>query len=373
MRILINTNGVSVGGGLQLVDSIIREMIKYDHNYYVIVHCGQLPLTIESVRRYSHVKTVFYNPKKWRLGTFTGHDRQMDKIVKDNNVEVAFTVMGLSKWRPKVPHLEGFARCTTVIPESPYWNNLSKPQRLLQKISSYLINYSFRITSDAFWAESDFIANRVRDFLPKTAKVFTVSGYYNQVYDKPELWDNSIDFPPFDGFTLLTIAANYAHKNLSIVPPLVHYMEEKHPEVSFRIVMTIKENELKDLDDVVKRHVLFVGGVKINQCPHMYEQCDIMFMPSLLECFSATYAEAMRMKKTILVPNLGFASMLCKDAAKYYDATSVESLGEALYELCSKPELRERLVMNGEQQLKTFTNYEQRAKKLLDILYSLKN
>lgn len=373
MKILINSNGVSVGGGLQLSDSIIREMIKHDNHSYVVLHCGQLPQTIKDVEKYSNVKTVYYNPPKWNLGTFTGRNRQLDKIVKDNGVDVVFTIMGLSKWKPKVPHLEGFARCTTVIPESPYWNRLSFIQRTIQKLSSALINYSFRISSDVFWSESDFISERVRSFLPSTAKVFTVSGYYNQVYDRPEEWDNTISFPPFDGITLLTIAANYPHKNLQIIPPLVHYMEEKHPEVNFRILVTIKEGELKEVDEVVKRHVLFIGGVKISQCPHMYEQCDIMFMPSLLECFSATYAEAMRMKKAILVPNLGFASVLCKDAAKYYDAVSVESLGEALYDLCTKPEERVRLISNGERRLKDFNNYEERATKLLNILVSLKN
>lgn len=372
MRILINSNGVSVGGGLQLADSIIREMVKHDDNFYVVVHCGQLPLTIKDIEECNNVKTVYHKARKWTISTFTARNRSLDRIVEDNKIDVVFTIMGLSKWKPKVPHLEGFARCTTVIPESPYWNRLSKPQRLLQKLTSFLINYSFRISSDAFWCESDFISDRVRTFLPKTAKVFTVSGYYNQVYDMPEQWDNSIDFPAFDGFTLLTIAANYAHKNLSIIPPLVHYMEEKHPEIKYRVIMTIKEDELQDVDDLVKSHVVFIGGVKITQCPHMYEQCDIMFMPSLLECFSATYAEAMRMKKPILVPNLGFATLTCKDAAQYYDAVSVESLGEALYELCTKPELRNKLVVNGEKQLKTFTNYEQRAEKLLDILYSLK-
>ena len=203
--------------------------------------------------------------------------------------------------------------------------------------------------------------------------MFTVSGYYNQVYDRPAEWDNSIEFPEFDGITLLTIAANYPHKNLKIIPPLIHYMHEHYPEIKFRIVLTIKEEELIGVDQLVKQHVIFLGGVNITQCPHMYEQSDIMFMPSLLECFSATYAEAMRMKLPILVPDLGFASVLCKNAALYYDALNVVSLGEALYELCTNAELRERLVKNGVEQLKEFNNYEQRAKKLLDILYLLKD
>ena len=371
MRILINTYGASVGGGIQVTDSIIREMVKYTNNYYLIVHRNQIPLTLDAVKGLPNVEAVYYDMPKYNLGLITGRNKDLDKLVKDKQIDVVFTVFGLSKWKPKVPHLEGFARCKTVIPESPYWRIYSPIKLIQMRIINKICNYSFKITSDAFWTESEFISQRVKAFLPEKAKVFTVSGYYNQVYDTPEQWDNSINFPPFIGTTLLMIAANYPHKNYRIISPLVHYMAEVHPEISYRIACTIKEDEMPGLDDLVRKHILFIGGVTINQCPHMYEQSDIMFLPSLLECFSACYPEAMRMSKPILVPNLGFATLTCKDAAQYFDPNSIESLGEALYELCTKPELRERLVANGEEQLQTFNNYQQRAKKLLDILESL--
>ena len=371
MNIIINTGGASIGGGLQLADSIIREMVKNENHHYIIVHHGQLPLTIDAMKSYSNVECFFYLMPKFPFGIITGRNKILDKLVEDKNIDVVFTIMGLSKWKPRVPHLEGFARCKTVIPESPYWEKYKRSQLVKLNIINKAINFAFRISSDAFWTESDFISDRVRQFLPKKAKVYTVSGYYNQVYDNPDEWENSIDFPPFDGITLLTIAANYPHKNLKIIPPLIHYMDKNHPDIKIRVVLTLKEEELEGVDDLVKQHVVFLGGVKITQCPHMYEQSDIMFLPSLLECFSACYPEAMRMRKPILVPNLGFATLTCKDAAQYFDPNSIESLGEALYELCTKPELREKLVANGERQLHTFNNYQQRAKKLLEILESL--
>ena len=373
MRILINTYGASVGGGIQVADSIIREMVKRSENYYLIVHRNQFPQTLEAIKDYKNVETHYYTMNKYNMGLVTGRNRYLDKLVEEKKIDVVFTVFGLSKWKPKVPHLEGFARCKTVISESPYWKIYSPLQMIKLRLINKAINYSFKISSDAFWTECEFISERVRQFLPAKAKVFTVSGYYNQVYDKPKEWDNSINFPPFEGTTLLMIAANYPHKNYRILSPFIHYMAEVHPDIKFRIVVTINEEELPGLDDLVKKHIVFIGGVRINQCPHMYEQSDIMFLPSLMECFSACYPEAMRMRKPILVPNLGFATVTCKDAAQYFDPNSVESLGEALYELCTNAELRERLVNNGVEQLKEFNNYEQRAKKLLDILESLAN
>ena len=51
----------------------------------------------------------------------------------------------------------------------------------------------------------------------------------------------------------------------------------------------------------------YLGKININQCPHLYVQSDAVFLPTLLECFSASYAEAMLMKKPIITSDLGFA------------------------------------------------------------------
>lgn len=368
MNILINTNGVSVGGGLQVADSIIREMVLYTEHFFLIVHHGQLPQTMSAVGNRSNVKDCKYSIPKVSMGMITGRNLYLDNLVEKNHIDAVFTVMGPSKWRPKVPHLEGFARCTAVLPESPYWKNMGKFDSWIQYLKNKLIIYLFRNSSNYFWTESEFISDRIRKFLPDSAKVFTVTSYYNQVYDLPENWDKSIQFPEFDGLTLLTIAANYPHKNLKIVIPLIQYMENKHPDIQFRIVMTINESELLNADEKIKKRIIFVGKVNINQCPFMYEQCDVMFLPSLLECFSACYVEAMRMKKVILVPDLGFAKVICGNSALYYNPDSVESLGEAIYSLAQSKELRMQLIGEGTKQLGKFYDYKVRASKLLNII-----
>lgn len=61
------------------------------------------------------------------------------------------------------------------------------------------------------------VSERLGSKLPHK-KIYTVTNYYNQVFDNKEKWINDIQLPPFDGISLLTIAANYPHKNLDIIP-----------------------------------------------------------------------------------------------------------------------------------------------------------
>ena len=114
--------------------------------------------------------------------------------------------------------------------------------------------------------------------------------------------------------------------------------------------------------------VVYVGKTDVSECPHLYNQADIMFMPTLLECFSATYPEAMRMGVPIVTTDLEFARGLCGDAACYYSAIEAEAAAEAIYKVSCDKEYAKRLVDNGKEQLKSFDNYEQRTKKLVKIL-----
>ena len=134
-----------------------------------------------------------------------------------------------------------------------------------------------------------------------------------------------------------------------------------------RFVLTFNENEMAVPDDI-RHYFLFLDKVDIAQCPNLYEQCDIMFMPTLMECFTATYPEAMRMGKPIVTTDLEFAHGLCGDSACYYSAIDPRAAAEAIYKVATNKEYAAQLVANGKEQLKKFDNYEQRATKLLSIL-----
>ena len=57
----------------------------------------------------------------------------------------------------------------------------------------------------------------------------------------------------------------------------------------------------------------------VENCPKLYNQADAMFLPTLLETFSASYPEAMKMERPILTSDLDFAKDICGDAALYFN------------------------------------------------------
>ena len=202
------------------------------------------------------------------------------------------------------------------------------------------------------------------------SKVFTVTNYYNQIFDIPDKWI-ARQLPLFDGCTLLTISTANPHKNYSIIPKIAIVLKEKFPGFKFRFVLTINKNDLPEAQQFHDGEIIFLGGVDIAECPSLYEQCDIMFMPTLMECFSATYPEAMRMGKPIVTTDLDFARGLCDNAACYYSAMDEAAAADAIYQVATDKKYATELVENGKKQLCSFDNYEQRAYKLIHILENI--
>ena len=227
----------------------------------------------------------------------------------------------------------------------------------------------FKRCSRAFYTENSYISA----ILPKSfgnIDVYTVTNYYNQVFDQPEKWKRNNNIGRFAGITMLTVAIVSSHKNLNIMIQISEILEKQHPDFNFRFVLTCRPKEMR-IPKAISHHFIFTGTVGISEVPFLYEQCDIMFMPTLIECFTATYAEAMKMAKPIVTTDLDFAHGLCGNAACYYSAVDAEAAADAIYKVATDKEYAKMLVENGKKQLLKFDNYEQRAEKLVHILETI--
>lgn len=377
MNILINTSNLRIGGGIQVADSICHELHKYPQHSFVIVLSDALLHCKQFLTKYPNVKRVIHYNLPWSLITMlSGRDSFLDRLTQKENIDAVLTIFGPSRWIPqKRTHLCGFARSQMVIPESPFYTRMSKKQLLINQIRIRVMTFLFAKSANALFSENLFITNRLRKLFPQK-NIYTITNNYNQIFNKPALWDRTIKLPPYKGFTLLTISANYPHKNLPIIRSAIHHLCQYYAGLNVRFVLTITPEQFVPLTSEEKQHIIFTGPVNIEQCPFLYKQCDAMFLPSLLECFSASYAEAMKMERPILTTDLGFSHSLCGKAACYYDAISVEDLCKKIHLLATDSSLRNLLIEEGKKQLRHYDSYEERGKKLIQTLeleYNKKN
>ena len=367
---LINLSNLKVGGGLQVADSVCRQLFRFPQHHFVCVLSTKLSGLKDQLDKINNIEVVTYDIQNGFLNLALGRDAFLDALVSEFHVDAVLTIFGPSRWRPQVPHLCGFARAQLLLTDSPYYKMIGWKERLRYKVWKW----GFRRSSKLFYTENPYISDMLPQLLGKDIKVYTVTNYYNQIFDEQDKWGRSYDLTPFDGITLLAIGNTGAHKNLSIAYDIVKTFQKVYPEMYIRFVLTVTEKAFLDMlhseydINLIREHFVFLGTVDVAECPHLYEQVDIMFMPTLMECFTATYPEAMRMEVPIVTTDLEFARGLCGDAACYYSAIDAKAAAEAIYKVATDKVYAKRLVENGKKQLLKYDNYEQRTEKLINIL-----
>ena len=136
--------------------------------------------------------------------------------------------------------------------------------------------------------------------------------------------------------------------------------------------VTFPQNRYDEMfSEKVKPYIINHGLLKVAECPAFVSQFDAMFLPTLLECFSASYPEAMLMGKPILTSDLGFATSVCEDAALYFNPVDAKDIAKKMVELICNPDLYVDLQNKGFVRLGAFNKPEIRAKKYLEILQEI--
>ncbi len=369
MKILVNVTNLGYGGAYQVADSFCRMLDRYPYIRFVVAYNEYLRPTAESIRGYGNVKLIAYSFHNTWKSILLARDNFLDDLVNKENIDAVFSVFAPTWWTPKKPHLCGFALAHLVMPESPYFKRMSLFQLLRNKLSNALMTFFFWRCSKNYYTENPNISIRLRNLL-HLDNVYTITNYYNQVFDIPSQQVYK-SLPSYEGYTILTITNVYPHKNLAIAIDVSKILRTKYPQLSFRFVFTITKEQFPEIPVDITNNFFLCGPVTINECPSLYEQCDLVFQPTLLECFTAAYPEAMRMRKPIVTTDLEFARGLCGDSAIYYSALDAESAASAIYDVLTNIPLRNKLIDCGSRQLSQYDTYLKRADKIISICNSL--
>jgi glycosyltransferase involved in cell wall biosynthesis len=224
--------------------------------------------------------------------------------------------------------------------------------------------YYFKRDAIAYVTQTDDVKNRVKQKL-KTDNVYTVTNTASNYYYDRKTFSDKLPKRKSGVFRFITISSYYKHKNLEIIPKVLEELQGLGVS-NVEFVLTIKD---VDFRNYIGEHqnIINVGPVNPQECPSLYTESDALFLPTLAECFSASYPEAMIMNKPIITTNLGFAKSICGQAALYFEPKDAKSATDEIIKLINNETLQKRLIELGKQQLNNFDSPKQRAEKYLNI------
>jgi glycosyltransferase involved in cell wall biosynthesis len=373
LKIIIDNSNLSAGGGIQVARSFLYDLnsLKLSHDFHVIQSYNfskQIDKTVFSSNFHFYDlneidKVILSRVKKVRA---------LENAIKPN---VIFTVFGPSYHRSKFPRIVGLAIPYLIYKNSPFFNEISCIEKIYYKVWGALKRYFFVKNSDFLVFETEDARMIFVNSIQKEIKSFTVGNTLNEVFLNDRCWKD-FTLIPSTKFNILVLTANYPHKNLKIIPKIIDKLLEVYKFNHFRFIISLTKEEL-GFHDRYDDFITYAGKVDIVQIPSLYQNIDILLMPTLLEVFSTTYLEAMFMGKPIICSDMGFARNICANAALYCEPISEEVYARNIYKLYHDDDLRLQLVENGYRNIKRFGSSLDRTKAYLriieDILKNKKN
>lgn len=364
LKLLINTAHQRFGGAIQVALSFIHECRRFpEHEYYVWVGPG----VRQSLREVDFPANFHFRHFDFGVIDFWKTfriNRTLQRVEKEVQPDCIIATSGPSYFHSRAPQLIGYNLPLYIYPESPFVQAWSPYRKLRMALKKRLHFYFFRRDAVALVVQTDDVNWRVRRAL-KTDQVHTVTNTHSVFYHGWEALPPKLPPRETGVFRFITVSAYYGHKNLEIIPEVLEELERRgRNQVQF--VLTLKPEALQaKLGGDRGGRILNVGPIRPEECPTLYAECDALFLPTLAECFSASYPEAMVMDKPIITTDLGFAHSICGEAALYFEPKNAISAADAIERLLDDGGLRERLVEKGRQQLMTFDSAEERARKYL--------
>lgn len=373
MRLIINASNLYGGGGVQVGFSFINECLEFSEHEYHIFLCPKLESQIDF--NLFPENFYFYKFTFPPSPSFKGLHiiKELERLEKSINPDCVFSIFGPTYWTPKAVHLMGYAIPHFLYKDSPFYQIISLTEKFKWKLMYFVKRLYFIKNSNYYHVETEDARLRLSKYLNCSIEnIFTVSNTYNSIYNTKVT--NTLKLLPdreVNEFRFVCISTYYNHKNLEILNKVIPLLKENKMS-NIKFILTINR-DIYDLifSEVSKSQIINIGQIKIEQCPQLYKESDAMFLPTLLECFSANYPEAMKMQKPILTSNLSFSKDICGDAAVYFNPLDENDILEKIITFINDKFLRDNLVSNGSMQLNKFVTANNRAQIYLNTCKEL--
>ena len=378
MKILINGVNLKVGGGVTVIMNFLKSVIEnsefHQHRYHVLVPSGvgyeefnTSPVKVEIIPE------VMKSPFKRLWLDYTWFDKKIKEVKPD----VIFT-MGNIAIPSQVKQGVLFMYPYAIYPEeAKVWEILTLKNRIDLRLRNRLFKSRLKY-ADMVFPQTKTSEKRLHQYyrkrLNKTCVIPTA-------YSKIDSGEKGLSF--FDkqegGKYLLCLTKYYKHKNVEIFLPLAKKLKAKGSKL--KIVTTIGadqgEGAKRFIEKIAKNklesHLINIGPVPFKDVPALYEHVDALILPTLLESFSATYADSLSLRVPIFTSDRDFAKDVCGDSAFYFDPLNAENIYQTLIVAFDKPKLMKEKIEKGYQRASTFPNWKAVTTMFVENLEKLGN
>ena len=364
MKILVNAANIVGGGGLQKAVEFVRRSARGDTSHtfsYAVSRVVLESLQALGDTRGLDLAAFDVSPARPVRGRATR--KALRTIEERFRPDVVYSIFGPAYVRFRSPHLMGFAVPWVTHPNPYAWRAIANPVERARHWAWCRYVTFWTGFADRWVLETRVAAEGLsRALRVAPTRLHVVPNTYGEPYARVREVgaepDARMRRREAADFHLLVFTRWYPHKNLEIVPAVAAELRRRAPARRYRFFLTFEtaSREWARIRDRAKvlgaeEDVVNLGPVRVDEGPGLYAAADALFLPTLLETFSASYPEAMCMRRPIVTTDLPFARDVCGEAALYFPPNGAVRAAEEIVRLAGSEALRGELVRKGTEMI----------------------
>lgn len=367
MRIIINTisSKRSASGTFQVSVNFIKKSIEVcsgiEWFYFVSTDIDHEISTIlpDSIKDHYH---VFATQPTRNLIEHYQVKKSLRKLEDSIKPDFVYTLVAPCYYKFKTPEVMRFTNPWVAHPNDYAWSRLGFKERLRTKLYTrfqwHLLKNAFAFITQTETVKQSLLRNLkldenrvkvVSNVLPATLKDMSVVSTRSN----------------FSDIHIASIAADYPHKNLDIIPEVLAELRDCYgvDNVVIHLTLSSESKMWKRIEERAKQLGLSKCLVNHGKIPQsdlaaIYRQCTVFFFPSLLEVFSASILEAMYFNLFIVATKLEFNEEVLKEACLYFEPLDYKDAASKIYNILTDSNKQAQLSKKMSERIKLYDNYE---------------
>ena len=177
-----------------------------------------------------------------------------------------------------------------------------------------------------------------------------------------------------DWINVACVGAPVPHKNMDIIPDVIDELSKIGiKNVRFHTTIPVDNPMMAKVVDRCaelgyKERIVNHGRVSQKELGEMYRRCQLCFLPTLLEVFSASTVEAMYFNLPIIATDFPFNTEVLADACLYYEPKNAKDAAKQLAKMIADKELQATMRERMARQLAIYGDYDAHFNAIKDYL-----
>lgn len=372
MKILVNTISTKkhAGGAYQIAYNFLIKTLEHQEVEWVYVVSKDLDEIMPEPLKAEENYYVFPTQPDFKH-TYKQVKKQLAELEEKVKPDVVYSITAPSYFTFRAPEVMRFTNPWVTHPNKYSWavlpvlDRLKKclycwNQRRMMRKAKYFVTQSettrqgiIRITG----TEPENVVV-VKNVLPEVFKSLPKS---------PKPQDSSwID--------IACVGAPVPHKNFDILPDVLKELKSLGVEnVRFRVTIPSSDPLLDKYQEQLRKYglegrIISQGRCSQKELAEMYRQCQLCFLPTLLEVFSASTLEAMYFRLPVVATDFDFNTEVMGDSCLYYEPMNAKAAAEQIKNYVENEALREDMKQKMDKRLELFCDYDKHFNDILALL-----